>query len=271
MKHFAASNYEGHGMRSLLAALPTKRLMGLDLVDARLGEIVDILAERPAYATFSYIVTPNADHFVQLQRQSTALRDSYSAAGALLLDSRVVHRIACLLGLRAPEVITGSDLTDSLFRSSIAIDEPVTLVGTTPDAAARLRQTFGLSRLAHFAPPFGFESDPEMVDRCARFVRDNPSRFVFLACGSPRQELLAHHIRQCGEATGVGLCIGSAIDQIGGLDRRAPTWVRRRGLEWLWRVLRDPKRLGRRYLRDVAIIPALIADRMLVEDPGEHR
>jgi N-acetylglucosaminyldiphosphoundecaprenol N-acetyl-beta-D-mannosaminyltransferase len=270
-KHIAATKREAHGMESLLAAFPTRRLMGLDLVDASLDEVAESLATRPADARFSYIVTPNADHFVRLARQPAALSHCYSAAGAMLLDSRVVHRIACLLGLNAPRVITGSDLTEALFRSSIVIDEPVTLIGTTPAAGSRLRQTFGLSRLAHFAPPFGFESDPGMVDRCARFVRDNPSRFVFLACGSPRQELLANHILQGGEATGVGLCIGSAVDQIGGLDRRAPIWLRRGGLEWLWRILRDPAGLGPRYLRDAAIIPALIAERMYVEGSrGRH-
>lgn len=250
----------------LLANFPTRRLLGLDLVDAKLGEVADTLAARSASEKFTYIVTPNADHFVRLTRENATLIQYYSQAGALLLDSRVVHRIACVLGLTAPQVITGSDLTEYLLRNCITTDEPITLVGTTLAAGARLRHMFGLSHLAHFAPPFGFENDPKIVDECVRFVRDNPARFVLLACGSPRQELLAHRILQKGGATGVALCIGSAVDQIGGLDTRAPTWLRLHGLEWLWRALRDPNRLGRRYVRSCTIISDLILERLALKN-----
>jgi N-acetylglucosaminyldiphosphoundecaprenol N-acetyl-beta-D-mannosaminyltransferase len=248
-------------MDPLLARFPTKRLLGLDLACASLFDVAAALAERPADADFSYIVTPNADHFVRLARQPGRLQTYYRSSGALLLDSRVVYRLGRLLGLPVPPVVTGSDLTEILFDNHIARDEPVTIVGTTRDAVRCLVQNRGLSRVAHFAPPFGFETNLDMVDRCVRFVQANPSRFVFLACGAPRQELLAHRIVQCGGATGIGLCIGAAIDQIGGLEKRAPSWMRRGGLEWVWRILCEPKRLGLRYLQDLAIIPALVMER----------
>ena len=252
-------------MKSLLANFPTRRLLGLNLVDANLIEVANALAARSSKEKFSYVVTPNADHFLRLARDQSSLIEYYIQAGAMLLDSRVVHRLASLLGLAAPQVITGSDLTDYLLRYLIAADEPITLVGTTPDAGAKLRHMFGLSRLAHFAPPFGFESEPKIVDECVQFVRAHPSRFVLLACGSPRQELLAHAILRNGGATGVALCIGSAVDQIGGLDKRAPIWLRRRGLEWLWRALRDPNRLGHRYVRSCTIVYDLISERVALK------
>ena len=249
-------------MRELLDRFATRRLLGLDLADATLADVAACLAQRPPHSPFSYVVTPNADHFVRFGRHPGQLTGLYQGAGALVLDSRVVRRLALLIGLAPPPVVTGSDLCELLFGRWIAADEPVTVVGTTPASVASLRQAYGLSRVAHFAPPFGFETDPGMVEQCVRFVAAHPARFVFLACGAPRQELLAFRIAESGTATGVGLCIGAAIDQVGGLERRAPAWLRRLGLEWSWRILREPKRLGLRYLRDLEILPALLAERV---------
>ncbi len=218
--------------------------------------------DRPPNLSFSYIVTPNADHFVRLARQSAVLLRYYRCAGALLLDSRVVGRLARVLGLRVPPVIPGSDLTAALFGHWIARDEPITIIGTTPNSVAQLVRTYSLTRVAHFAPPFGFEADPAMIDRCVQFARAHPARFIFLACGAPRQELLAHRLAESGGVSGIGLCIGAAIDQIGGSETRAPQWLRCAGLEWSWRISREPRRLGIRYLRDLVIIGDLIRERI---------
>jgi exopolysaccharide biosynthesis WecB/TagA/CpsF family protein len=248
-------------MNSLLNA-KTVRLLGLDIADASLSEVAETLNSRPSERSFSYIITPNADHYVRLGQHRDRLMPHYRTAGTLLLDSRVIRLICRAFGLRVPSIVTGSDLTKELFDRWIDADEPVTIIGTTKASVARLRQTYSLTRVAHFAPPFGFESNPQIVDQCVQFVRTHPARFVFLACGAPRQELLAHCIVEAGGASGIGLCIGAAIDQIGGFERRAPEWMRRAGLEWSWRIAREPKRMGRRYWQDLAIVPALIRERI---------
>jgi N-acetylglucosaminyldiphosphoundecaprenol N-acetyl-beta-D-mannosaminyltransferase len=253
-------------MNSLLARLGTIRLLGLDLADAPLGTVAEALAGRPPSMHFSYVVTPNADHFVRLAREPDLLLPYYRCAGALLLDSRIVSRLGRTLGLRVPTVVTGSDLTAELLGRWIAPDEPITIIGTTPDSVAQLARTYSLTRVAHFAPPFGFEADPAMIERCVQFAQAHPARFIFLACGAPRQELLAHRIAESGAVSGIGLCIGAAIDQIGGVEARAPQWLRTAGLEWSWRVAREPKRLGLRYLRDLAIIADLIRERIRPAD-----
>jgi N-acetylglucosaminyldiphosphoundecaprenol N-acetyl-beta-D-mannosaminyltransferase len=252
-------------MNPLLSAFGTIRLLGLDLAEASLADVAEALASRQPGLPFSYVVTPNADHFVRLARQSQLL-PYYRCAGALLLDSRVVGRLACVLGIRVPPVITGSDLTAELLERRIASDEPVTIIGTTPNSVAHLARTYSLTRVAHFAPPFGFETDPGMIEQCVQFARAHPARFIFLACGSPRQELLAHRMAEAGAVSGIGLCIGAAIDQIGGSENRAPQWLRTAGLEWSWRIWREPKRLGLRYVRDLLIIADLIRERIVPAD-----
>jgi N-acetylglucosaminyldiphosphoundecaprenol N-acetyl-beta-D-mannosaminyltransferase len=247
-------------MPGLLDEFPTVRLLGLDLVAAELPAVAAALAARSGLERFSYVVTPNADHFVRLGRNPVELMELYRTAGSLHLDSRVVRSVSKLLQLPVPPVVTGSDLTLELLERWIDPNEPITVVGTTSAAVEQLSARFRLSRVAHHCPPFGFERNDGLVEQCADFVEAHASRFVFLACGAPRQEILAHRISKRGRASGIGLCIGAAVDQIGGYETRAPAWIRHNGLEWGWRVGRNPARMGRRYAKDTNIVMLLLAE-----------
>ncbi len=225
------------------------RLLGFDLSTDTLEEAIAWLQQRPPDAPFDYIVTPNADHFVRLSR-SAALRPVYDQAWLRLLNSRVVARVAWLLGLRSPRVVTGSDLTEAILRDHLQAGERIAIVGLRPDLLPVLVRRYRLARPAHYDPPFGFERDPEALAAVVRFVIDNPARFVFLALGSPRQENVAAAIKATNRAVGIGLCIGASLDFMTGAQRRAPRWMQLAGLEWLYRLLSEPRRLARRYLLD---------------------
>jgi exopolysaccharide biosynthesis WecB/TagA/CpsF family protein len=95
------------------------------------------------------------------------------------------------------------------------------------------------------------------------FVLAHPARFVFLAVGSPQQEVLAAAIAATGRATGIGLCIGASLEFLAGGSRRAPRWMQRCGLEWLFRLCRDPRRLAHRYLiHSPAVLAMLLRARL---------
>jgi N-acetylglucosaminyldiphosphoundecaprenol N-acetyl-beta-D-mannosaminyltransferase len=232
------------------------RLLGLDFADMDVAEAAALLTARPASQPFGYVVTPNADHLVRLHRRRE-LAPLYTGALLCLLDSRVVCRAARLFGLRVPRVAPGSDLT-ALLLAQLTPGEPITIVGLRADRLAALIARHGLTTLAHLDPPLGFEHDPAAFEAAVDFVLAHPARFVFLAVGSPRQEMLAAVIAATGRATGVGLCIGASLDFLSGAASRAPIWVQRAGLEWLHRLAHDPWRLARRYLIDSpAIFPLL--------------
>ena len=219
-------------------------------------QVLDRLAARPAGSPFAYVVTPNADHLIRLSR-NPELGALYEAATLRLLDSRVVARLARAMGLPAPPVVTGSDLTASLFER-IAADDPVSVLGGSEEVAAALRARYGLKRLAHHNPPMGFDRDRAALDAAIRFLEDSPARFSFLAVGSPRQEIVAEALVRRGKATGVGLCIGASLLFLTGAERRAPRAVQGLGLEWAWRLAQDPRRLARRYLVDSPQIVRLL-------------
>ena len=237
------------------------RLLGLDFAALTLEGAARWIEQRPDSAPFGYIVTPNADHFVRLSRDP-ALSAIYRSALLRLLDSRVVAKAARGLGLLAPPVVTGSDLTARLL-AGLPRHAPVTIIGLRPEHVPALRARYGLAALAHHNPPPGFERDRGAMRDAVRFILDHPARLVFLALGSPRQEMLAAAIRAEGGASGTGLCIGAGLDFLTGAARRAPAWMQRAGLEWLHRLSADPARLARRYLRDdPPIFAMLLRERM---------
>ncbi len=236
---------------------PPVALLGLDFADLDVAAAACRLAARPAGAAFGYVVTPNADHLVRLARQPE-LFCVYRGALMRLLDSRVVGRAARLLGLAAPAVAPGSDLVARLLACHLSPGEALTVIGLAPAHLPALIRNCRLGPLAHHDPPAGFARDPAACARAVAFVLDHPARFVLLAVGSPQQEILAAAIAATGRATGLGLCVGAALEFLAGARARAPGWMQAAGLEWLHRLASEPRRLGARYLRDSPAVFALL-------------
>ncbi|MGE0225274.1 MAG: WecB/TagA/CpsF family glycosyltransferase [Acetobacteraceae bacterium] len=237
----------------------TVPLLGLGFAAMDLDRVVDRLLDRPADAPFGYVVTPNADHFVRLAADP-ALAAIYQDAMLRLLDSRVVAGLARLAGLDAPPVVPGSDLVAALLPHLAG--ERITIIGLSPALLPALVARYRLAPPAHHDPPADFDRDPAAFAAAVRFVRANPARFTILAVGSPRQEHLAAAIAADPGMPGVGLCVGASLEFLAGARPRAPLWMRQVRLEWLHRLLSDPRRLARRYLLDSpGIIPLLLRER----------
>jgi N-acetylglucosaminyldiphosphoundecaprenol N-acetyl-beta-D-mannosaminyltransferase len=94
----------------------------------------------------------------------------------------------------------------------------------------------------------GLRNDPAALASAAAFVAATRARFTFLAVGSPQQELLAAAIAARGDASGVGLCVGAAVEFVIGERQRAPRIMQRLSLEWAFRLAAEPRRMWRRYL-----------------------
>ena len=232
-------------------------LLGLSFASLTAAGAAAWIASRPADAPFCYVVTPNADHLVRMDRDPP-LRAIYRDAAMCLLDSRVVAGLGRLFGLAMPDVVPGSDLTAHLLVHCLRPGERITIVGLAPAWLPALTDRCGLAPPAHFDPPMGFEHDPAAFAAAVAFVRANPARFIVFAVGSPRQEMLAAAILAAGGTTGTGLCAGASLAFLAGAQRRAPVFMRRIGMEWLFRLGCDPRRLFRRYLIDSPAIIGLL-------------
>jgi N-acetylglucosaminyldiphosphoundecaprenol N-acetyl-beta-D-mannosaminyltransferase len=237
-------------------------LLDLDFDDLDLVQAAAWIASRPAGAPFGYVVTPNADHLVRLNRDPR-VRGLYRNAALCLLDSRVVGGLGRLLGLRVPAVVPGSDLTAHLLAHHVAPGERITIVGLSPSWLPALVARGGLAPPAHYDPPMGFDRDPAAFAETVAWVRANPARLVFLAVGSPRQEYLAAALAAADDVTGTGLCIGASLEFLAGACRRAPLLFRRLGLEWLFRFASNPRKMFRRYVINSPVVIALLLKQRL--------
>jgi exopolysaccharide biosynthesis WecB/TagA/CpsF family protein len=203
------------------------------------------LAERSA---FTYVVTPNVDHVVRLhrQRENRPLWATYENAALLLCDSRILRSLAKLSGLRL-DLVTGSDLTVTLLNSSRDL-QCAAVIGGDDILMRDLRALYPALVWHWHAPPRGVLHDTDAQRDIVAFVESCPARMFFFAIGSPQSEIVCQLIAERGVAQGVGLCIGASLEFITGAKTRAPRWMQRAGLEWLFRLASEPARLWRRYL-----------------------
>lgn len=204
------------------------------------------ITERDPASPFAFVVTPNVDHLVRLEHD-TVLATLYAQAWLTVCDSRILELIGRMSGERI-DIAPGSDLTARLFDTAIDPAAPLTIIGGNRAVIDAVTACYDLKDVRWHEPPMGLRSNPEAVAECARFVAENPSRFVLICVGSPQQEMIAEACLDRGDCTGVGLCVGASLDFLGGKARRAPVWVQRARLEWLHRLVQEPGRMWRRYL-----------------------
>jgi len=238
--------------------------LGLEFNDLSVSEVVAQLLARRRFARFTYVVTPNADHMARLKKQPQ-LRQIYERAWLRLLDSRVLSLSARLLGLDAPKLATGADITAALLAA--LEPEVIAVIGLSPALMEKLRLAYPDQKFIHHAPPANLLRDDLAFRRARDFAVRTNARFTFIALGSPLQEVLAYAIALQPGSTGVGLCIGAALEYRAGV-KRAPGWMQRCGLEWFYRLARNPRRLARRYLLDdPPVFFSLLAARFMRKVP----
>jgi len=219
----------------------------LDIDDHDLDEALQLVATFGS-DRYGYIVTPNVDHIIR-HHEDSHFRRLYAQAAYVLLDSRFLAHTVGLVKRQVLRVCLGSDLTTAMLNSIIKPLDAMILVGGTREQAQILKERYGLVRLRHIDPPMNFIRDPLAVETCLREIEAaSPFRYCFLAIGSPQQEIIAQKLKERGSARGLALCVGAAIDFLTGIERRAPVWMQEAGLEWLYRLSRNPRRLWKRYL-----------------------
>lgn len=206
------------------------------------------LAARLRPDRYGYVVTPNVDHLIRYSANER-LQALYSAAAFVLLDSRFLALCLALTRGQRLRVCRGSDLTLRLLEQVAGSHERIVLVGATAAQARQLAACFNLPNLRHVDVPMGFIRRPEQLERCLLDIEAAaPFRYCFLAVGSPQQEEVAYRLQKRGRARGLALCVGASINFLTGVERRAPLRLQSWGLEWLYRLLQNPRRLAKRYL-----------------------
>lgn len=228
-------------------------LFGLPIASVTLQQAVNHLrrragdANRPGYV----VVTPNVDHVIRIDRDLD-LRRQYLTADLCLADGAPIVWSSHLLGTPLPGRVTGADLMPALLQQAAA-GTRVAVIGSRSEWAscdeASLCERYPQLDLRVFAPPLGLDPTGAEAEQIAIDVERFEPLLVFVCLGFPRQErwALRYRARMRGA---VVVCCGAALDFLVGRVHRAPAIVRAVGMEWLWRLVSEPRRLWRRYLVD---------------------
>jgi N-acetylglucosaminyldiphosphoundecaprenol N-acetyl-beta-D-mannosaminyltransferase len=209
-----------------------------------IDEIERLVKEGQGGAVF----TPNVDHVVKAERDAN-LRQAYQAAGLCLADGKPLVWASRLLGWPLPEKVSGADLIVPLAERAAARGWRIYLLGAGPGvaekAATLFHQSYGIDVVGTDAPIVAADGTPtnDVVER----IRAARPHLVLVALGAPKQELFIHRA-SVDLRPAVALGIGAALDFFTGTVKRAPQWMSEAGMEWLYRLGQEPRRLWRRYL-----------------------
>jgi N-acetylglucosaminyldiphosphoundecaprenol N-acetyl-beta-D-mannosaminyltransferase len=196
------------------------------------------------------VFTPNVDHVVKAERDA-AFREAYARADLCLPDGMPLIWASRLMGTSLPEKVSGSDLVLPLMRLAAERRWRVYIVGGAPgvadEAGERLRNELGVRIVGTDAPAVGLDGAAEDSEQALERLCGARADLVLVAFGAPKQELWIDRFSD-RIAPAVAIGVGASLDFLTGRVRRAPAWMSHAGLEWLFRLAHEPRRLGRRYL-----------------------
>jgi len=230
------------------------RLFGLRISRQSEDELLAELLDGQAAGTGPQLLaTVNLDHVVNL-RKNVRFRDAYAWAWRVTIDGAPVFAYAVARGVAPPARITGADLFVKLARMWNPAHHKLYFCLSSAEAESRMRtfltkRGFANDHLKFEIPPFGFEKDAGFSSALAGRIREFGPTHLIMAVGAPKSEVWAYEHRELLGDMRI-LSVGASVEFLVGLKRRAPEWMRRGGLEWLWRLASEPRRLFRRYCID---------------------
>jgi N-acetylglucosaminyldiphosphoundecaprenol N-acetyl-beta-D-mannosaminyltransferase len=221
-------------------------LFGCEMDVGSMQETVELIERRIEARQFTQHVVVNVAKLVNMQTDP-ALRASVRACDIVNIDGMGVVYGARLLGHQVAERVAGVDLFSALLDCAASNGLPVFLLGATEDVVAQVAQrciaTHRGLQVAGYHHGYFWDDERAVVER----IRASGARLLFVAITSPKKE---NFINRWKHELGVDFVmgVGGTFDVVAGKVTRAPVWMQRNGLEWLYRFCQEPRRMWKRYL-----------------------
>lgn len=228
--------------------IPRCRILGVEIAAVNMDTVLCFIKKNLRRLQGQYICISNV-HTTVMSYESKEYQRIQNEAVLALPDGNPLSVICRRKGFSETERVTGPDLMKEIFACSHECGYTHYFYGSTPETLKRLeeklRVEYGLSIAGMYSPPFRKmteKEDREAVDR----INESKADFVWVALGAPKQEqwMYTHQ----GKVQGLMIGIGAGVDYFAGNIKRAPMWMQKCSLEWMYRFLQEPKRLFRRYL-----------------------
>jgi N-acetylglucosaminyldiphosphoundecaprenol N-acetyl-beta-D-mannosaminyltransferase len=225
----------------------TCEVFGIDIFSGDLDTAARAVVERARAGAGGYACLCNV-HVLMTAQRDVALHEALKEAWSVFPDGAPVAWLQRQVGARTSRRVAGADLMSRVFALGEEAGLRHYLFGSTPDVLSQLQRRFvegfPAALVGAESPPFG---SVESLEPSAELAAAQPD-VVWCSLGAPKQELW---MRRCAEQLkpAVVLGVGAAFDFLAGTKARAPVWLHETGLEWLHRLVSEPRRLAGRYLR----------------------
>ncbi len=241
--------------------LPKITMMGVTMHPWTMQQTVDEIFRRIEDGRFTQHVVVNVAKLVHM-RHDAALRDSVTACDITNIDGMGVVWGAKLLGFEVPERVAGVDLFFNLLAMAESRQRSVYILGATDEvvkqAVEKLRVQFPGLRIAGFHHGYFWDDEQSVVEEIA----NSGAELLFVAITSPKKE---QFIDRWKDRLGVkfAMGVGGTIDIVAGKTKRAPQWMQKCGMEWLYRVIQEPGRMWKRYFNTNLAFAGLLLKAMV--------
>ena len=241
-------------------------IAGVEIDNITMDQTLSFLEELIQKRKVSYIVTPNVDHIIKLQRD-LEFRKVYREAACVLPDGMPILWAGKFLGTPLKEKISGSDLVPRLCEIAAQKGYRLFFLGGRPGAADKAKERLSkrlpsLNVAGVYSPPFGFEKNDEENEKIAKMIKENAPDILLVGLGAPKQEKwIYQHYKKLEIPISMG--VGVTFEFVAGMVKRAPYWMQTSGLEWFWRLMMEPRRLWKRYLvEDMQFFRLIVAQKL---------
>lgn len=199
------------------------------------------------------VFTPNVDHLMKLQKD----RDfwlSYTCANYKICDGQILFFTANLLGFPIKAKISGSDFFPAFYQYHKSNEQiKIFLLGAKEGVALKAQNKINAKVgrpivVGSYSPCLGFESDEAECSKAIEMINQSGATVLAVGLGAPKQEKFIYKYKDRLPNIKIFLAIGATIDFEAGTLSRAPKWMSELGLESLYRLLTEPRRLWKRYL-----------------------
>jgi len=238
------------------------KFLNINVDNVTMSEAIDRIEYLVRNNANSFIVTPNLDHIVTVERDEY-FKEIYKNATLVLTDGQPLIWISRLLRNPIVEKVSGSDLFPEICKMASKNNYSIYILGAgqgvAPKAAENLKRKYdNINIVGTFSPSYGFENKKEEIDYIIHSINELKPDILAVSLGSPKGEKFIYKYRN-QLSVPLSMSIGATIDFEAGIVKRAPRWMSKWGLEWLYRTLKEPKRLGKRYWNDAwGIIPIIL-------------